>query len=130
MDREGLRPDAFEAACRSQQSQVLYTIPTLQNPTARTMSESRRAHIANLAQQYNIWLVEDDIYAFLYDKPPTPLAGFVPERTLYIDGMSKSLAPGLRFGCLITPSCASRPHQTRHAGHVLDDSPHHRRDGL
>ncbi len=50
MDREGLRPDAFEAACRSQQSQVLYTIPTLQNPTARTMSESRRAHIANLAQ--------------------------------------------------------------------------------
>ncbi len=105
MDREGLIPGAFETACRSGLSKVLYTIPTLQNPTARTMSETRRSHMADIARRHDIWIVEDDIYAFLYDTPPTPLAAFAPERTLYIDGMSKSLAPGLRFGCLVTPLC-------------------------
>lgn len=105
MDQEGLIPEAVEAACRSGQSKVLYTIPTLQNPTARTMGQARREHLAKIAQDNDIWIVEDDIYAFLYDAPPTPLAALAPERTLYIDGMSKSLAPGLRFGCLVTPSC-------------------------
>ena len=105
MDREGLIPDAFEAACRTGQSHVLYTIPTLQNPTARTMGETRRAEIVQIARQHDIWILEDDIYAFLYDTPPTPLATLAPERTLYIDGMSKSLAPGLRFGYLVTPLC-------------------------
>ncbi len=103
MDQEGLIPEAVEDACRSGVSKVLYTIPTLQNPTGRTMSQARREHIVKIAQDYDICMVEDDIYAFLYDTPPTPLAALAPERTLYIEGMSKSLAPGLRFGCLATP---------------------------
>ncbi len=105
MDQEGLIPEAVEAACQSGVSKVLYTIPTLQNPTAQTMGQTRREHIAKIAQDNDVWIVEDDIYAFLYDTQPTPLVALAPERTLYIDGMSKSLAPGLRFGCLGTPPC-------------------------
>ena len=42
MDGEGIMPDALEAACRESAPRALYCMPTLQNPTARTMPLARR----------------------------------------------------------------------------------------
>lgn len=103
MDEEGLMPEALEAACSLDPSRVLYTIPTLQNPTARTMSAQRRRDIVAIARRYDLWIVEDDSYGFLAEPAPMPLTALAPERTLYLDGTSKCLAPGLRVGVLVTP---------------------------
>ncbi len=103
MDEEGLRPDALERAA-SGGARVLYTIPTLQNPSGRIMSELRRREIAAVTRRCELWIVEDDVYgAFAGGDAPPPLVSFAPERTLYLTGLSKTVAPGLRTGFLLAP---------------------------
>ncbi|WP_205691947.1 PLP-dependent aminotransferase family protein [Caulobacter soli] len=103
MDADGVRPDALEAAARDG-ARVAFLLPTLQNPTGRIMSLRRREEIVAVARKQDLWLVEDDIYA-VYAGPnrPLPLAVLAPERTFHVSGVSKSLAPGLRAGYLVTP---------------------------
>lgn len=103
IDREGLRPDAFEAACRKGDARALYCVPTYQNPTSAIMSESRRAEIANIARKYGIIIVEDDVYGFLHDDHPKPLSAFLPEAAFFISSASKSMMPALRIGFVMTP---------------------------
>src|SRR5580658_4291985 len=50
MDEEGLRPDALERAVKSTGAKVLYTMPTIQNPTSRTMSSGRREELARIVR--------------------------------------------------------------------------------
>ncbi|MET0376502.1 MAG: PLP-dependent aminotransferase family protein [Rhizorhabdus sp.] len=103
MDEQGLLPDAFDRAAAGG-SRVLYTLPTLQNPTGRIMGSERRTEIAKIARKHDVWIVEDDIYsAFAVGNAPPPLAAYAPERCFYINSTSKALAPGLRTGFLILP---------------------------
>lgn len=106
MDEQGLLPEALDRAA-SQGARVLYTLPTLQNPTGRIMGEERRAQIAAIARKHDLWIVEDDIYSALAAGTPPPLASYAPERCFYINGVSKALAPGLRTGFLLVPDEAS-----------------------
>lgn len=103
LDGEGLRPDAFEAACRKGDAKALYCVPTYQNPTSAVMGESRRAEIAAIARENGVAIVEDDVYGFLHDSPPKPLATFLPEATYYISSTSKSMMPALRLGFVVCP---------------------------
>ncbi len=104
MDDEGLTADAFEKAASSGKSRLLYVVPTLQNPTTSTMSHKRRETIVAIARKYNITIIEDDIFRLLDSRvqPPT-LYTLAPERTFHITSLSKTLAPGLRIGFVVTP---------------------------
>lgn len=104
MDAEGLVPEALDAACERTGTRVLYTIPTLQNPTSVTMSRRRREVIAVIAKRRRLWIVEDDVYGFLLPDAPPPFATLLPEQTYYLTGFSKSLVPGLRIGCAVAPA--------------------------
>ncbi|HEY7816721.1 MAG TPA: PLP-dependent aminotransferase family protein, partial [Vicinamibacteria bacterium] len=103
MDEEGIRPDALEAACATTEAKALYCMPTLQNPTSAVMSDERRKQIAAVAESYGLAVVEDDSYGFLLPRQ-RPLRSFArnPSRFFYVNGTSKSLAPGLRLGFLIS----------------------------
>jgi DNA-binding transcriptional MocR family regulator len=103
LDAHGLRPDAFDAACRGGGAKGLYCVPTIQNPTASVMPESRRAEIAAIARSHDVQVIEDDIHALLPAERPRPLAAYAPERSCYITSTSKTLAPGLRIGYLLGP---------------------------
>lgn len=106
MDEQGLCPIALERAAAGG-ARVLYTIPTLQNPTGRIMSVARRKEIAVIARRKDLWIIEDDVYgAFADDAAPPPLASLAPERTLYLSGLSKTVAPGLRTAFLVAPDDA------------------------
>jgi DNA-binding transcriptional MocR family regulator len=102
MDSEGIDPQAFEDACRKG-ARILYTTPTLHNPTTITMSAGRRQEIARIAETYHAAVLEDDVYGFLAPGAPTPLASFAPANTYYLLGTSKSIAPGLRIGYAVCP---------------------------
>lgn len=104
MDGEGLTPEALERAARESGAKAAYVLP-VQNPTARVMRAERRAAIVETARRLDLMLVEDDLYA-AYAAPlgHPPLAVLAPERVAYVGGLSKSLAPGLRVGCLIPPA--------------------------
>jgi DNA-binding transcriptional MocR family regulator len=113
MDGEGLLPEALDRAA-DDGARVLYTLPTLQNPTGRIMGDRRRADIAEVARRRGLWIVEDDLYsAFALGTAPPPLAAYAPERVFYINGTSKALAPGLRTGYLIVPDAERLDHVLR-----------------
>ena len=100
MDAEGLRPDALEQACRTTRGRVLYCMPRMQNPTSAVMSDRRRRQIAALVEKYRLTVIEDDVYGFLSPER-APLAASIPERTVFVTSLSKSLFPGMRLGCVV-----------------------------
>lgn len=103
MDADGVRPDAFASACRTRAARILYCIPTIQNPTTATMSETRRREIAEIATQHGVRIVEDDIHrSMLPDGPPTVTA-FAPRLGFYVADTSKSILPGLRISYVLSP---------------------------
>jgi DNA-binding transcriptional MocR family regulator len=103
MDDEGLRPDALEAACLEHEPRALFVVPCLHNPTAITLSATRRTQIAEIAQRHELLIVEDDVYRPLVDDAPPAFARLVPDRTVYVTSLSKTVAPGLRFGAAVAP---------------------------
>ncbi|WP_208277634.1 aminotransferase-like domain-containing protein [Massilia oculi] len=100
-DHHGMVPGKFEAACRRHKPRLVYLNPTLQNPTAITMPESRRKELASIAQRCDVRIVEDDPYWLLADAPPPPIAAFAPEQVIYISTLSKCLTPGLRVAFVL-----------------------------
>ena len=102
MDEEGLRPDALDEACRTSRARVLYCMPRLHNPTSAIMSDRRQRQIAVVARRHRLIIIEDDVYGFLSPER-TPLAAILPEQTIYLSSMSKSLFPGMRLGCVVAP---------------------------
>lgn len=104
MDEQGLKPEAFEAACRSSAPRALFCMATLQNPTGRTMPVARRRELAAIAEAHDVAVLEDDVNGFLPTNPLPPIAAFAPAHTYYITGTSKSLAPGLRIGYVVPPA--------------------------
>lgn len=102
IDSEGLEPQGFEEACR-RGAKILYTTPTLHNPTAATMSGRRRREIARIVQAHGVAVLEDDVYGFLAPDAPIPLAAYAPANTYYLVSTSKSIAPGLRVAYAICP---------------------------
>lgn len=103
MDDEGVLPEAIEAACRQTPARALYLTPTLQTPTALTMSERRRGIVARLADAHDLILIEDDVFGFLPKCRPDPVAVLAPQRTVFVTGLSKIAAPGLRVGFVHAP---------------------------
>ena len=103
MDAHGLRPEAFEDACRGGAARALYTIPTIQNPTASVMPEERRREITAIARAHGVAVVEDDIHALLPPHRPLPIAAHAPELSYYLMSTSKTLVPGLRIAYVLAP---------------------------
>jgi 2-aminoadipate transaminase len=104
-DDDGLDPDAVAAAADG--ARLLYTIPTFQNPTGRTLPLERRRALAGVAERNGLWLLEDDPYGELrYRGEPLPSLATLPgaeDRTLSLSTLSKVAAPGLRIGWVRTP---------------------------
>jgi DNA-binding transcriptional MocR family regulator len=102
MDKDGILPDALDAACRRHAPKAVYLIPTIHNPTTATMPPARRKEVAAALRANDVLLIEDDAYGML-DPKAVPLASLIPERTYFAASMSKCIAPGLRVSFLLTP---------------------------
>ena len=103
VDDEGLRPDAFDAACRRHSPQVLCVTTEAQNPTTVRMPESRRREIADIARAYEVQILDDDCYSIAHSTIPS-LRALAPERTWHVGSFSKSISAALRFGYVVCPS--------------------------
>ena len=104
MDEDGLIPDELPEGDFA----FLYTIPTFQNPSGRTLSLERRRRLAELASERNLLVLEDDPYGLVrYDGEPLPsvfeLAGG-REQIAYCSSFSKTVAPGVRVGWYVLPA--------------------------
>lgn len=100
-DDNGLLPEDLEKKIKKYNPKMLYTIPTFQNPSGRTLSADRRKRVAELANMYHIVVAEDDPYRDLrYRGNPLPaIKSFDREGwVMFLGSFSKIISPGLRVG--------------------------------
>ncbi|MET9736213.1 PLP-dependent aminotransferase family protein [Streptomyces sp. NPDC006458] len=111
-DADGVDPQVLAELVARERPKLLYTVPTFQNPTGRTMPADRRAAVAAVAARHGLWIVEDDPYGELrYDGAPQPWIAAHAEaadRTVLLGSFSKIMAPGLRLGWLRAPAALRR----------------------
>jgi GntR family transcriptional regulator/MocR family aminotransferase len=84
---------------------AVYVTPAHQYPTGAVLSADRRAALLAWAAKRSTWIVEDDYDGeYRYDREPIgALQGLNPERVIYIGSASKTLAPVLRMGWVLSP---------------------------
>jgi 2-aminoadipate transaminase len=101
---DGLDVDALAEALRA--GDVVYTIPTFQNPSGRTLSRENRFRLVELARERGALIFEDDPYGELrFDGEPLPrlLEICDGEGVVFLSSFSKTVAPGIRTGYVILP---------------------------
>jgi DNA-binding transcriptional MocR family regulator len=112
MDDEGLDLAALaDALDGGGKPAFLYTIPTFQNPSGRTLSIERRHQLATIAREHELLVLEDDPYGLVRfdgDAPPTLFELEGGTRVVYSSSFSKTIAPGLRVGYFVLPSALER----------------------
>lgn len=109
VDGDGLSSSALAQTLSDLEAQgirpkFIYTIPTVQNPTATVMSEGRRREILALAEAHGVPVFEDECYADLVwgGRRPTAMRGMPGgDRVIHIGSFSKSIAPALRIGYIV-----------------------------
>ncbi|CRM83529.1 MULTISPECIES: PLP-dependent aminotransferase family protein [Pseudomonas] len=96
--------DYLHSLCRKRPVRAVYSMPTLHNPLGWVLSLAQREQLVAIAREHNLMIIEDAAYAFLAEDAPLPVARLAPERTVYVGGLSKSVATGLRVGFIAAPS--------------------------
>lgn len=101
VDQEGLVTDELESSIRKTKIKMIYTTPLHQYPTTVTLSPRRRQELIQIAEKYQIPILEDDYdHEFHYlSPPPAPLATQTPY-AIYIASFSKIVFPGSRLGVI------------------------------
>ncbi len=103
VDQDGIKVDELEKLCRKIKIRAIYVTPHHQYPTTVMMTAERRLRLLILAEQYGIYIIEDDYdHEFHFSHHPVfPLASYgQSDKVIYIGSLSKVLAPGLRVGYL------------------------------
>ena len=107
MDDDGLQIDKLERALAGgEKPAFLYTIATFQNPSGRTLSQERRARVAELAREHELLVLEDDPYGLVRyegDALPTIFELEGGTNVAYASSFSKTIAPGVRVGYFVLP---------------------------
>ena len=102
MDEDGIIPEKLEEALKTtERVKFLYVIPDFQNPTGRTLSLERRKKIMEIANEYDLPIVEDNPYGELRykgERLPAIKAFDTKGLVIYHGTFSKTFSPGLRLG--------------------------------
>lgn len=102
MDDDGMDLNQLEAILKSTPNvKLIYTVPEFQNPTGKTLSLERRKRLVDLANRYDVAILEDSPYREIrYEGERLPaIKSFDTQgRVIHLGSFSKILAPGFRLG--------------------------------
>ena len=102
---DGIDLEELEEQFKSGKIKFFYTIPRFHYPLGHSYSDQEKKAILNLANQYGVYIVEDD---YLGDLDPRKGQTFhyldTEDRVIYIKSFSTSLFPALRITALILPN--------------------------
>lgn len=108
VDDDGMDVAILEEKLKTEKNvKLIYTIPTFQNPTGTTMSLERRRKMLELAEKYDVMILEDSPYfelRFRGESVPTIKSMDKNGRVIFSGSYSKILSPGIRIGF----ACASK----------------------
>lgn len=108
LDEHGLDVEALEEVLRTtRRVKFVYTVPDYQNPTGRSLSLERRRRLVELAEEFDVMVLEDTPYRELrYEGERLPAIKSLDRtgRVIHVGSFSKILVPGFRLGwVLATP---------------------------
>src|SRR5712672_655416 len=105
--RNHFQPDLSEVAAKITRRTRMLLTNSPGNPTGTVYTDAVQRGLAELAVQHDLWVLSDEIYArILYDGEYLSMLRYpgMAERTLIIDGFSKSFAmTGWRLGYTVAP---------------------------
>lgn len=105
MDDDGMDLEVLERTLQTTKNvRFIYTIPTFQNPSGHVMSLPRRKKLLELAEKYNVLILEDSPYfelRFAGEYVPTIKSLDETGRVVFSGSYSKVLSPGMRIGFCI-----------------------------
>ncbi|GAC1313843.1 MAG: PLP-dependent aminotransferase family protein [Chloroflexota bacterium] len=109
VDAHGMVVDALDQVLRhsDERPRFIYLLPTFQNPSGVSMTYSRRQKLLELAERYDLLIIEDDPYGEIWfdeasgTTPPLRSLPGAEERVIYVGTFSKILAPGIRLGYVV-----------------------------
>lgn len=102
-DSSGMSAAELERLLRTVPVKGIYLSPSCSNPQALCMPMERRQELAAVISGHGLMLIEDDCYAFLRGEQLTPLSVLAPENSIYLSGVNKAIAPGLRIAFMHYP---------------------------
>ncbi|MCS0810155.1 PLP-dependent aminotransferase family protein [Massilia agilis] len=101
----GLDFEALAREAQATQPKLMFVNTVLQNPLGTSLTQAQAHRLLALAEQFDFWLVEDDIYRELAAPGEASLAAMdALRRVIRVGSFSKTLSPLLRVGSI----CASR----------------------
>ena len=103
-DIERADPEELEDLLLRYRPKLLYTNPSFNNPTGRTLDVHERRDLLDLAVRYRMPIIEDDLYRDTwFDSPPPPSLRQLDQHQLVIqvNTFSKTIAGGMRLGWLV-----------------------------
>jgi len=101
---QGLDMDVLAREAQARQPKLMFVNTVLQNPLGTSLSQAQAHRLLALSEQFDFWLVEDDIYRELAARGDSSLAAMDGlRRVIRIGSFSKTLSPVLRVGSI----CAS-----------------------
>ena len=106
-DAEGILPQAFAQACATGEVTALVLIPSLGNPTSHVAGTARRRQIAEIASQYGVFVIEDEVFKPLLEDKLPAFCDLLPELGFFVTSFTKSVMTGLRVGYLVVPPAYS-----------------------
>lgn len=107
LEKNALQPDPDEIAAKITPRAKAIVLNSPCNPTGTVYTDEIQRRIAELAVRHDLYVLSDEIYArIIYGQHYVSMLSYpgMPERTLIIDGFSKSFAmTGWRLGYTIAP---------------------------
>lgn len=103
MDESGMSAENLDRICRRDKVKGLYLMPGVHNPTTTMVTASRREALARVALSHGLLVIEDDAYDLTRPGVTQPTTALIPDNGIYIAGISKALAAGLRVAFMVVP---------------------------
>ena len=102
---DGINLEELEKQFKSGKIKFFYTIPRFHYPLGHSYSDQEKRAILDLANQYGVYIVEDDYLGDLDSKKGQTFHYLdTDDRVIYIKSFSTSLFPALRITALILPN--------------------------
>lgn len=107
-DSQGILPDALKLACQRYQPKLLYVNSRINNPSCEQMGSQRIDALAEIARQFNVHVIDDDIQGCLLEPSTPTFINQHPDITSLVTGTSKAICGGLRVGYLLPAKSIAR----------------------
>lgn len=101
---EGYDLALLERLLEERRPKVFFTQPRLHCPTGASATLAHMYRVLQLAEKYDVTLVENDIYSDLDPRPHPSFASLDQlNRVVYISSFSKTISPNIRVGFMAAP---------------------------